>query len=1373
MTDSRQSDGGCLSALCSCFRRREKPRHDVSESPATGVDVLTALKPADDGKPEPTDPEVVRHDSVLSVSRATSFTGIADDPSLLPASNVPGPSALNGSTPTVDLWQEACKKVDVKTQIWIASLPPPVNAQDPASELAEFVRSSEEKHKQEALKLKSGDREILWRDYANKVIPVVTAIGNVAINFAPAPSNVVWSAIKVLLTAHVSEREDLVAIMGCTDIVLCLVRRGRVYEKVYIGNSMSPRPPYQEDLMTKLVEVYTKCLEFLAFVYEEMAHGNLRRFFDALVDPGYGENRLSAVRALEQELELATRPCKATADDEHRRLLESLEEPIKRTDKNVINILKVLDKQERDRAMEYVSVIPVGSHHNEKVEKRTKGTCKWLVSHSKFLAWENSYCTPVFWLRGDIGTGKSFLSSRVIDRYRIHDGIQFPTGHSLGLAFFYCNSSDQNRQSIQSILRSYIRQLGEVTGHPESIHETLFNLYKRKEIKSDITLQDCETALVEMINSYSRTVLILDALDECKKDTRRHIVEFFKRLVEKTNRCLKIFIASRPENDIGDYLRSFQEPRATITINTSDNQDDIEKFVNTEVDNFSVDWSPETKQAVKKELMEKSAGMFRWTYLQWEQLKEFDTNSSVQDRLGDLPETLTKAYDEIYDKYKPKSFELFMLQRAVRWVMCARRPFDSCTLLSAIRVESEQMHGDNVKALDKSDLTEKLLETVCRHLIVRDPELKVWRFPHASVREYFEDKKGEPWVKHAPAEVAIVLINCLRDCCAAYSSLWPPSDVESYSGTLQERSTRDLHEWIEAGGADLDQPLDPRHPLQAYIRLNWLTHIHDLPEQDDRAEDVAFALKRFLGEERPPHSSKEYQIFCSRVMEGYRFNYYTPTSSHVRPNTNFAFGVVAMGLHRLLPEWWNEGLDLPSLVNEDGLSLLQIATYHGHYDLCQLLISRGCDINGFVEDGYDGSPLWISVDQRKIEVMELLLNNGANMNCVVGKQSIACLAVDQGSEYCTILLKAGMDPNMKCSTNITNPYRRCRFGSALSRAVWKNDLDTIKVLIGEGAEVNLENLKDDLGSPLASAVKEGYLESARFLLENGANVNEQFRYGEYGCPLIAAVCGREPECVRLLLEHEADVNATPEIGEYGSPLAAAVSMGDLDCARILIEHGADAKALLRVGKYGSPLVAAVSSGDVGCARLLIEHGAEVNAYLEFGEYGSILAAAILECSRAEPSLVMIKFLVEEAEAGLAQLAFVRPRRKEPNIRIKRGERRESIYGAMMQIIRYERRRREMDMAAYLVQELQMERQVLISLGVLPMDLPPDIVTTADTEYEELDEYDFDARRDYYSGRFRWRMLDVLRRTQGSFELICGRNIEYHWDSGVALTKPSA
>ncbi|KAK1963213.1 hypothetical protein LY78DRAFT_717407 [Colletotrichum sublineola] len=1201
MTDLPESGGGvgCLSVLSSCFKTpRGKPRPGISEPPNQSVPLASPVnKEGELSAPSLANDEIppsTKHDHEAPVSlppgslAPSSSANNADEPvSVVPITTDQGPATTANAAKTLDLWQEAYNKAKEETRKWIDSNPPPANAEDPASELVELVRSSEEKHDKESLKLKVGDREILWRDYASRVVSVVTAIGDIAISFAPAPATTVWSAVKVLLEANVSEREDLVAIMGCTDIVLCLVRRGRVYEEVYIGEP--PRPTHQEDLKNKLVEVYATCLDFLAFVNEEMQRKNLGRFLDALLDPKSGETQVSAVKALEQELQSAALPCEAKLGEKYRRLLQSLEGPLRRVDKNITTVLERLKEREKSKAMKYISAIPVGKHHNEKREKRTKGTCEWLVKHSRFLEWENSPCSSLFWLQGNIGTGKSFLSSKVIDRYCNHDQAtgQTPSEHDEGFAFFYCNSSDPARQSIPEILKSYIRQLGEVSRHPESVHGALYSLYRKKEqIQSDITIEDCVTALVEMINSYPRTVLILDALDECK-DTRQDLAKMFKRLVGESNHLLKIFIASRPEHDIGEYLGPFQGSNATIAISTNDNHGDIKTFVDTEVDNFATNWMSETKQLVKNVLVEKSDGMFRWTYLQWEQLKEVKTNGSVKQRLGKLPTTLTDAYDEVYSRHEPESVDRVMLQRAVRWVMCAREPLDSCTLLSAIRVESEKTDGE--KALDKSDLTAETLKGVCRHLVVRDPDLDVWKFPHASVAEHFA-AKNEPWVKNAQAEVTIVLINCMIDCCSVYSSVWPPFDVSEDWWIWSY--------WFEARMADPDQTLDPRHPLQVYTRDNWLTHIHNLSEQDDRIEDVVLALKRFLGEEGPQQSSNEYQVFRKIIRHtSSRYGLWR----HVSPSTNFVFGVVTMGLHRLLPGWWNRGVDLPSLVNDEGLDLLQIATYFGHYDLCQFLIGQGCNVNRLAGHEFKRPAPWLlvdkpalrmSVERRQIRIMELLLANGANTACV-----------------------KGLNPNIRCSGG-------CSYGCALSSAAYHGNLDAMKALVSKGAEVNPENLDDRCGSPLAAAVTGGNL-------------------------------------------------------------------------------------------------------DMDCARLLIEHGADVNAYLEFGEYGSVLAAAILG---PDPSLDMIKFLVEEAKADLAQLAFVRPRRIEEDTRIQRTKRDKNIDRKPRLEWRYKHRKEEMDVAAYLLQEVHIEAGVLVSLGVPPRDLPQD--TIADSEYEELDEHDKTYERWY-------------------------------------------
>lgn len=159
-----------------------------------------------------------------------------------------------------------------------------------------------------------------------------------------------------------------------------------MYQEVYLSSITLSSA--QEDLKEKLVSVYKACLEFLAFVHEGLKRGNLHQPLKAFVDPGQGEQRVSGVKALEQELEVTARACEAEASDtrskEHRDLLKSLQLPLKIIDDGVVAVLAKLEAADRIEAMDYFSTIPVGSHHNEKCNSRTKGTGEWLVNHSFF-----------------------------------------------------------------------------------------------------------------------------------------------------------------------------------------------------------------------------------------------------------------------------------------------------------------------------------------------------------------------------------------------------------------------------------------------------------------------------------------------------------------------------------------------------------------------------------------------------------------------------------------------------------------------------------------------------------------------------------------------------------------------------------------------------------------------------------------------------------------------------------------------------------------------------------------------------------------------------------------------------------------------------
>ncbi|KAF4962946.1 hypothetical protein FSARC_9002 [Fusarium sarcochroum] len=1136
MAGPRESDGGCLSIISSCFRNSAKTRPEASRSPNR----TSTPKVSEPLAPEPLTDQI--HASTHSTDEASIYQRESSREHLPARHETKQISHASASdqelAPTLDLWQEACNDVDETTRTWIRYNTGRIDIGNSVPELVKLVQRTEEKHEKKAWRVNIGEREIVLRDYTSRVTSWLTTIGDLAITFAPAPSPVIWSAVK----ANVSQCEDLVAVMGCTDMVLCLVRRGKVYEEVYLNKPSDP--PVYEDLKQKLVSVYKACLEFLAFVDEELRHGNLRHFFDALLNPGHGGQHFLEMKDLEKELELAAHACEVQSNqarsEEHQKLLQSLQAPLMRIDGRVTAVLAKLEEYEKEKIMEHISTIPVGIHHNEKHESRTKGTCEWLIRHPNFREWEDSSCSSVLWLQGSIGTGKSFLSSKVIDRYLAYDKNtnQRPSEHDEGFAFFYCNRSDLIRRETSSILRSYIRQLSNVPSHSESLHKAVIGLYKdSKEVQSSLTLEKCRSTLVEIIDSYPRTILVLDALDECDETTKQDLAKLFQYLVQNTKSLLKVFIASRKEPDIEQYLEAFQSPQMLVSINALDNSGDIERFVTDEMAKFAVNWkfiTDDTKLLAKTTLVEKGDGMFRWTYLQWEQLKKCRIDTEIRrrlDKIQKLPKTLSAAYDELYDRYEPDDFQLVILQRAVRWVI----------------IESEKVDGQ--KALGKSDLTEQTLEWVCQHLIVKDTELKVWKFPHASVGEYFKNKQ-ESWIQDAPAEITICLINCLIDSCAGYPSVWPPPTVR---GDWERAETsmgldRVVRKWLEARDANPNEISDPRHPLQKYIQKEWLNHVKDVSDQDLMATGVAHALKRFLGENDPQQSSEEYQVFCTFILCGQRWYHdrIDRIFNAVKPSKNPTFGIIAMGLYRLLAGWWDQDLD-SSQANDAGRDLLAIAAQFGHKDVCEDLINRGFDVNRRVETTFL-SPLSMAILHNEFETTKLLLAKGANPNLIIGTHTFLCLAVNSGKEYVEILFEFEADPNLQCGT-------RCEHRCALSVAAWYGKVGAMEALI-----------------------------------RNGAEVNPTFTNFQADPPLVAAVKMPNFDCVRILVEHGADVNVSLDSTLYGSILAAVVGNGEVDLAQLLIRHGAHFQAQLETGRYGSILATATfaTHSSLAMIKFLIE-----------------------------------------------------------------------------------------------------------------------------------------------------------------------------------------
>ena len=92
---------------------------------------------------------------------------------------------------------------------------------------------------------------------------------------------------------------------------------------------------------------------------------------------------------------------------------------------------------------------------------------------------------------------------------------------------------------------------------------------------SDLDWTTCTNLLLESLNLYPKSTLVLDALDECDPNVRVNLIHTLDSLVSRSHNPVKVFIASRPDKDITNQFLN----TPNIEIRPGDNQDDIERFI--------------------------------------------------------------------------------------------------------------------------------------------------------------------------------------------------------------------------------------------------------------------------------------------------------------------------------------------------------------------------------------------------------------------------------------------------------------------------------------------------------------------------------------------------------------------------------------------------------------------------------------------------------------------------------------------------------------------------------------------------------------------------------------------------------------------------
>ncbi|MBK5291893.1 MAG: ankyrin repeat domain-containing protein [Acidobacteriia bacterium] len=155
----------------------------------------------------------------------------------------------------------------------------------------------------------------------------------------------------------------------------------------------------------------------------------------------------------------------------------------------------------------------------------------------------------------------------------------------------------------------------------------------------------------------------------------------------------------------------------------------------------------------------------------------------------------------------------------------------------------------------------------------------------------------------------------------------------------------------------------------------------------------------------------------------------------------------------------------------------------------------------------------------------------------------------------------------------------------LIRAIRGNQLETVKKLLGQGADAGLPD-SDEL-TPLMHAALYAGPEILKTLLDRGAAVNAKSPSGLTALHLSTGDIRK----VRLLLEKGAGINDRTPHGKTAL-LVAASRAGASDTVKLLLDKGSDPGARDKAGATG--LILASESGDVGVMELFLAKGSNVD-----------------------------------------------------------------------------------------------------------------------------------------------------------------------------------
>ena len=219
----------------------------------------------------------------------------------------------------------------------------------------------------------------------------------------------------------------------------------------------------------------------------------------------------------------------------------------------------------------------------------------------------------------------------------------------------------------------------------------------------------------------------------------------------------------------------------------------------------------------------------------------------------------------------------------------------------------------------------------------------------------------------------------------------------------------------------------------------------------------------------------------------------------------------------------NKGIDINSIkTGHEFVSPLMAACLNNQYKMAEFLIEKGANI--YYENSHRYSIIHQIIIHRHFELAELFIKKGLELNKIYKNGQtplmLACEDIKPNGEHNSdslkmikLLLKNNADPNLKSGGPSDEK-------TALMMAFESDNNDIANILIDNGAAINAA---DAAGiTPLMIVARRGNIEGVKLLLKHNVNINACDEDGENA--IFGAIMYGHNQIVKLLIDNKININ---------------------------------------------------------------------------------------------------------------------------------------------------------------------------------------------------------------------------------------------------------